>query len=105
MFKTTRRGFMVGCSAAIASMTGGLSFTAFGAAEAEPNQEILVTVFLRGGMDGLNVVPPKAGNDRGFYEVKRPQIQIPTASLLSLDDLFGLHPAWLRYTAFIKTSA
>ena len=93
MFKTTRRGFMLGCSAAIASMTGGLSFTAFGAAEAEPNQDILVTVFLRGGMDGLNVVPPKSGSDRGFYEERRPNIQIPTASLLSLDDRFGLHPA------------
>jgi hypothetical protein len=45
MFKTTRRGFMIGCSTAIASMTGGLSFTAFGAAEAEPNQDILVVVF------------------------------------------------------------
>ena len=93
MFKTTRRGFMIGCSAAIASMAGGLSFTAFGAAEAEPNQDILVTVFLRGGMDGLNVVPPKGGSDRGFYEERRPNIQIPTASLLSLDDRFGLHPA------------
>jgi uncharacterized protein (DUF1501 family) len=93
MFKTTRRGFMIGCSAAIASMTGGLSFTAFGAAEAEPNQDILVVVFLRGGMDGLNVVPPKGGSDRGFYEEKRPNIQIPTSSLLSLDDRFGLHPA------------
>jgi uncharacterized protein (DUF1501 family) len=93
MFKTTRRGFMVGCSAAIASMTGGLSFTAFGAAEAEPNQDILVVVFLRGGMDGLNVVPPKDGDDRGFYEGKRPEIQVPVASLLSLDDRFGLHPA------------
>jgi uncharacterized protein (DUF1501 family) len=93
MFKTTRRGFMVGCSAAIASMTGGLRFTAFGAAEAEPNQDILVVVFLRGGMDGLNVVPPRDGKDRGFYEEKRPNIQVPAASLLSLNDQFGLHPA------------
>jgi uncharacterized protein (DUF1501 family) len=93
MFKTTRRGFMIGCSAAIASMTGGLSFTAFGSAEDEPNQDILVVVFLRGGMDGLNVVPPIAGDDRGYYQEKRPQIQIPVASLLGLDDHFGLHPA------------
>jgi uncharacterized protein (DUF1501 family) len=93
MFKTTRRGFMIGCSAAIASMTGGLSFTAFGAAEAEPNQDILVVVFLRGGMDGLSVVPPIGGADRGFYVEKRPNIQIPTTSLLGLDDRFGLHPA------------
>ncbi len=93
MFKTSRRGFMIGCSAAIASMTGGLSFTAFGAAEDEPNQDILVVVFLRGGMDGLNVVPPIGGSDRGHYQEKRPEIQIPTASLLGLDERFGLHPA------------
>jgi uncharacterized protein (DUF1501 family) len=93
MFKTTRRGFMIGCSAAIASMTGGLSFTAFGAAEAEPNQDILVVVFLRGGMDGLSVVAPRGGNDRGFYEEKRPDIQVPSGSLLALDDRFGLHPS------------
>lgn len=84
---------MIGCSAAIASMTGGLSFTAFGAAEAEPNQDILVVVFLRGGMDGINVVPPIGGADRGFYQEKRPDIQVPTASLLALDARFGLHPA------------
>src|SRR6186997_1758560 len=93
MFKTTRRGFMIGCSAAIASMTGGLSFTAFGAAEAEPNQDILVVVFLRGGMDGLNFIAPRDGNDRGFYESMRPEIQIPPAQLLSLNGHLGLHPA------------
>src|SRR6185436_12722737 len=93
MFKTTRRGFMIGCSAAIASMTGGLSFTAFGAAEAEPNQDISVVAVLRKGMDGLNVDSPKDGADRGFYEEKRPQIKIPVPSLLSLNDHLGLHPA------------
>ena len=64
MSKVTRRGFMVGCSAAIASMTGGLSFTAFGSAEDEPNQEILVVVFCRGGYDGLSIVAPIGGSDR-----------------------------------------
>lgn len=95
MFKTTRRGFMVGCSAAIASFSGGLSFTAFGSAEAEPNQEIIVTVFLRGGMDGINVVPPIGGNDRGYYEAMRESIAVPTTGeygALPLDGtIFGLH--------------
>ncbi len=96
MFKTTRRGFLIGCSAAIASMTGGLSFTAFGSAEDEPNQDILVVVFLRGGLDGLNVVPPLSGADRAAYEEKRPEIQVPASgenAALKLDDRFGLHPA------------
>lgn len=96
MFKTTRRGFLVGCSAAIASMTGGLSFTAFGSPEQEPNQDILVVIFLRGGMDGLNVVPPLQDPDREHYEGKRPELQIPTSgdgAAINLDDRFGLHPA------------
>ena len=95
MFKTSRRGFLVGCSAAIASMSGGLSFTAFGSAEDEPNQDILVVVFLRGGMDGLSVVPPIAGADRGYYLEQRPDIQIPVSgegAAIKLDDRFGLHP-------------
>jgi uncharacterized protein (DUF1501 family) len=96
MIKSSRRGFLIGCSAAIASMTGGLSFTAFGSAEAEPNQDIVVVVFLRGGMDGLNVVPPISGKDRQYYEEKRPDLQVPGSgdnAALQLDNRFGLHPA------------
>jgi uncharacterized protein (DUF1501 family) len=74
MFKMTRRGFLVGCSAAIASFAGGLSFTAFGSRAAELNQDIVLVVFLRGGMDGLNLAPPIAGPDRGYYEAKRNRI-------------------------------
>jgi uncharacterized protein (DUF1501 family) len=39
------------------------------------------------------VVPPKEGADRGFYVEKRPDIQIPADTLLSLSGGFGLHPA------------
>ncbi len=95
MFETTRRGFMVGCSAAIAGWMGGVHFTAFGSPEAEPDQEILIVVFLRGGMDGINVVPPIAGPDRSAYESKRPNLNVPvsgTGAALPLDTRFGLHP-------------
>ena len=88
MFKMSRRGFLVGCSAAIATMTGGLSFTAFGSAEEEPNQEIIIAVFLRGGIDGINIVPPIAGEDRGYYQAKRPHLAVPvtgTNAALALD--------------------
>jgi uncharacterized protein (DUF1501 family) len=95
VFETTRRGFMVGCSAAIAGWMGGVQFTAFGSPEAEPNQEILIVVFLRGGMDGINVVMPIAGPDRAHYESKRPNLMVPVSgdgAALRLDDRFGLHP-------------
>lgn len=95
--KLSRRGFVVGCSAAIASLAGGrLTHVAFGSPEAEPNQDILVVVFLRGGMDGLSVVAPLAGADRGHYEAARQVLALPTSgdnAALPLTDFFGLHRA------------
>lgn len=95
MFKPSRRGFLVGCSTAIAAWASGLSFTAFGSAENEPNQDILVVIFLRGGVDGINIVPPIAGDDRGRYEARRPRLAVPVTganAALPLDERFGLHP-------------
>jgi uncharacterized protein (DUF1501 family) len=57
----------------------------------ENNNDTLVVVFLRGGWDALNVVPPIQGDDRGFYERARPDIRI--TDLLQLNDQFGLHPS------------
>lgn len=95
MSKINRRGFMIGCSTAIAAMAGSrLNFVAFGNQEQEPNQEVLVTIFLRGGMDGLNAVPIIAGPDRGIYESSRSTIAVPTSgdyAAINLDDQFGLH--------------
>lgn len=97
MFKPTRRGFMIGCSAAIAAMAGGrLSYVAFGAPDDEPNQDILVVVFLRGGMDGLSVVAPIAGADRGYYEASREDIALPLTgdnAAINLNGQLGLHGA------------
>jgi uncharacterized protein (DUF1501 family) len=97
MAKITRRGVMVGCSSAIAAMAGArLSYVAWGSPEAEPNQEIVVVVFLRGGMDGLSAVFPIAGDDRASYEASRENIAVPRTganAALPLTDFFGLHPA------------
>jgi uncharacterized protein (DUF1501 family) len=60
------------------------------------NEETLVVVFLRGGMDGLNVVLPIAGADRGHYETARPDLKVPVTgagAALNLDGQFGLHPS------------
>lgn len=54
----------------------------------------LVVVFLRGAIDGLNVVVPHA--DEAYYEY-RPTIAVPrpgqSGGCLDLDGRFGLHPA------------
>jgi uncharacterized protein (DUF1501 family) len=82
----------------------GTRFTglAFAAPGGNFNDEILVHVFLRGGMDGLNVVMPMSGSDRGFYEAARPDLRVPTSGAdgaVSLASGFGLHPSaaqWLH---------
>lgn len=54
----------------------------------------LIVIFLRGGIDGLNVVVPH--QDPNYYEV-RPRIAIPQPGqqegVLDLEGRFGLHPA------------
>ena len=56
------------------------------------NRKRLVTVFLRGAVDGLNVVAPHG--DPAYYDA-RPTIAIGrSASMMpNLDGFFGLHPA------------
>ena len=85
-----RRQFLQGCSAAIAAMAGA-KLTNLAFAKQDNPSDTLVVVFLRGGWDALNVVPPMGGDDRGFYEKARPDIKIQ--NLLQLNDQFGLHPA------------
>lgn len=86
----SRRQFLQGCSAAIAAMAGA-KLTNLAFAKQDNASDTLVVIFLRGGWDALNVVPPMDGDDRGFYEKARPDIKIQ--NLLRLNDQFGLHPA------------
>ncbi|MEM9774558.1 MAG: DUF1501 domain-containing protein [Chloroflexota bacterium] len=88
MFKTSRRGFLVGCSSAIAAMAGSqMNRVVFGSPEDEPNQNIMVVIFLRGGCDALSVITPMGGEDRAHYEAARAELKIPASgdgSLLPL---------------------
>jgi len=87
----TRRQFVVGCSAGIAALMGSrLTGLALGAPPAV-NHTLLI-VSLRGGWDGLTVVPP-LGNDHKHYADARPSLKIPEANLIKLSDEFGLNPA------------
>jgi uncharacterized protein (DUF1501 family) len=85
--------------------TGGLGLLSLGlppsflvrAAEGEKGKrdKILVVVFQRGGMDGLNAVVPF--KDRSYYSL-RPSIAIAEPSsgkdrTIDLDGFYGLHPA------------
>ncbi len=55
---------------------------------------VVITVFLRGGADFLNMIVPSGDDDRRLYEQARPEIQVPRAELLDIDPIpFGFHPA------------
>jgi uncharacterized protein (DUF1501 family) len=55
------------------------------------NGPILIVLSLRGGMDGLSLVPPLGDAD---YARNRPTIAIPAAGAIDTGDhMFGLHPA------------
>ncbi|MBV8452839.1 MAG: DUF1501 domain-containing protein [Deltaproteobacteria bacterium] len=64
------------------------------AAEGDASRKRLVVVFLRGAVDGLNVVVPHG--EPNYYDA-RPTIAIPRAGgeggVVNLDGFFGLHPA------------
>lgn len=94
-----RRRFLVGSGASLlgaAGLTAGLPRMAFADPDAD-NTDLLVTVFLRGGMDGLSLILPISGADRGFYEAARPRLRIPVSGVgaaLNLGNgLLGIHPA------------
>ena len=58
------------------------------------SDNILVFVFLRGGMDGLSMLAPMTGHpDRVHYDALRTHgTQIPSNQLLSVGENFGMHP-------------
>ena len=78
----------------------GRAADAAGAATAPPSNPVLVCVFLRGAVDGLNVVVPHSDPD--YYRL-RPSIAVPrpgeSGGAIDLDGRFGLHPRLLPLKA------
>lgn len=60
-------------------------------ARAATGDPVLVSIFQRGGADGLNTVVP-AGDP--YYYSSRPGVQIAPGTELALDGFFGLNPAF-----------
>jgi uncharacterized protein (DUF1501 family) len=93
----SRRVFLKGSALAmfgVGSMPMWLS-RSLNAAESSDRKKILVAIFQRGAVDGLNMVVP-FGEPR-YYQL-RPSIAIPKPdgtpnSAVDLDGFFGLHPA------------
>ena len=72
----------------------GLHGLAVKAAAPNKNNKRLIVIFLRGAVDGLNVIVPY--QEANYYQ-SRPKIAIPKPGLqggaIDLDGRFGLHPA------------
>jgi uncharacterized protein (DUF1501 family) len=62
-------------------------------------KKVLVAVFQRGAVDGLNVVIPYGEK---FYYAARPSIAIPKSDVLDLDGFFGLHPSLSSVAPYFK---
>lgn len=98
-----RRAFLKGCCATAAVGAVGPTLLFSGDAHADANSyDTFVLVFLRGGIDGLNLVVPTSGNDRIHYEQARPNLAIPATGTYGALPLtlaggtataFGLHPS------------
>lgn len=78
-------------------LIGGNALAQVAFAKQESERDTLVTIFLRGGADGLNLVAPYM--EDAYYR-RRPSLAIPSpgkksgsAPLLDLDGFFGLHPS------------
>ena len=98
-----RREFLKGCcaTAAVGAVGPAMLFSDPAYAAVNP-YDTVVHVFLRGGIDGLNLVPPISGDDRIQYEQARPNLQIAATGTYGALPLtlagggatgFGLHPS------------
>jgi len=93
----TRRIFLKNGSLALVSLGFAPAFIAHTAKAAEARRKILVAIFQRGAVDGLNVIVPFG--DAAYYQA-RPSLAIPRPGqrtgqdegALDLDGFFGFNP-------------
>jgi uncharacterized protein (DUF1501 family) len=90
---TSRRYFVKSGAMAMLSLGFAPSFMARAAAAADSRRRLLIAIFQRGAVDGLNMVVPYGEAD--YYRL-RPSIAVarPGAAdgAIALDEFFGLHP-------------
>jgi uncharacterized protein (DUF1501 family) len=87
------KGAGAGAVTSVAVTLPGFGGVAFASNNSNRVGDVIVNVFLRGGMDGLSVVGPR-NDDAGANHLlaARPTIALDPASLLPLHTDFGLHP-------------
>ena len=95
MGNVTRRAFIKGSTLCLTTLGGLRLGLDMKKARADwGGERFIVYLFLRGGMDGLNLVAPISGPNRDPYVLKRPTIYLRTdgeTAALPLSGDFGLH--------------
>lgn len=88
------KGAGAGAVTSVAIALPGFGGVAFASDNSNRVGDVIVNVFLRGGMDGLSVVGPRS-DAAGASQLlaARPTIALDPASLIELHPDFGLHPA------------
>jgi len=98
----TRRGLLLGAGFSLAAWAGrnsALADLAIAGKDKDKPHDVLVTIFLRGGADGLNAVVPYA--EDAYYR-NRPNLSIAgpkdlrtgvSSRIVDLNGFFGFHPA------------
>lgn len=94
MILLSRRFLLQASGLSFLGLATAPGFLARAATQAPASKRVLVTLFLRGGVDGLSLVPPVG--DADYYRA-RPTLALPAAAgttegALRLDDTFALHP-------------
>lgn len=93
-----RRDFLKGSALATLALGAGVHTRIGLGAPRAATDDVLVFVYLRGGIDGLSLVPPIGGELRQHYELARSATRIPLSGngaalpLANAGGLWGLHP-------------
>ena len=99
----TRRVFLKNGSMAMLSLGFAPAFFERAAQAAQTKRKVLVTIFQRGAVDGLNMIVPFG--EKAYYQA-RPSIAIPqpgqTSGALDLDGFFGMHPRMASLQPYFK---
>jgi uncharacterized protein (DUF1501 family) len=89
-------------SSGLALVAGGLIpnvFVKMANAATTKGKKVLVAIFQRGAVDGLNVVVPYA--EKAYYDA-RPTIAVPRDVVIDLDGFFGVHPSLASIVPYFK---
>lgn len=102
--RLSRRNVLAGSLLGLLGWPAASSFAqvSFNSDSAEADRDVVIVIFMRGGMDGMHAVPP-IGEDE-YYKL-RPNLALPKSGndrVIRLNDLFGLHPSMKNLFPFFE---